>query len=252
MGIKYLWEAVRNYGCLKEENQRLKEEINFKPDVMSKDYWNKKWQQSIVFYSAPKKRGVTEYLAYREIPEITEIAKGLIKVINNLELKSVSEKYDFVPFTVMQWTKNRKFKYAIEKAEKWNSPEETLVAKTVDCDDIAILEYYIIREIFMQLDTWQEQKHRIKCVVGHVHNTGQNFPYAGLHFYLIWLHSNGEFQTVESTFFLERAILNYGNLPHKLNNQYSLICWTFNEQFSWNQTSLNISKLDFKKDKEVT
>ena len=119
--------------------------------------------------------------------------------------------------------------------------------KGYDCDSYGILEYYLIREIFKQLNRWEEVKHRLKCVVGHVHNTDKVYTYAGLHFYLIWLHSNGEWQTVETTFYRERAIINFGKTPHKLNQQYSLISFTFNEDWSWAQNSLLLDRLDFEK-----
>ena len=63
-------------------------------DVNNADYWNDKWTRSDIWYRAPNRVLVNEYLKYREIKEVTEIAKELLKQ-NPLN--------DNVPLAVMKW-----------------------------------------------------------------------------------------------------------------------------------------------------
>jgi hypothetical protein len=242
------WERVVAKQVVKiNELEKISKRI--KPSVDSADYWNNKWKKSNVYYSAPKRKKVIDYVRPRSITLISSLALAIIRDYN-LSHNSL----DDIPLAVMKWNRKQKWKYRPDLSEKWNTPEETLEClknkKPIDCDDVATLEYHLIREIFNQLGVWEQNSHRLKCVVGHVHHFGLLFPYAGFHFYLNWLHSSGEWMTIESTFYLARAIMNYGKKPQKYNPQYGLIAFTFNEKFSWSQQSLTVSKLDYGKTSE--
>lgn len=237
---------------LKQENlTQIEENFNLanklvdllpeKKDVNDADYWNKRWKQSIIFYAAPKRKKITEYLEDREIAEITAIAQELIDSEEDIRI------------IVMEWV-NKQFKsgkwiYKVDKFETWSPPESSLIPKKgipLDCDDVALIEYYIIREILQLQGLWETHNHRLKMVIGHVHEADSLKSYAGFHAYLIWLHDDGEFYTIESTFNRDRAIANFGKLPHKDNPQYGVIACTFTEYASFAQHKLDFSRSDIK------
>lgn len=213
------------------------------PHMDDAEYWNNKWQQNKVRYRAPNTKAVTEYVKYREIKEITDIANMLIRTD-----ALVGNDFDSIPLSALKWLeeqfKVKKFKYQLDKGEDWSDPETLLERKYGDCDDWGILLYSIIREIFKQLGNWDKVKHRLKCVAGNVNNRGSIPSGAGGHFYLNWLHFDGNWYTVESTYYRPNAIANFGKLPQKLNPMYGTIWFTFNEQFSWAQNSLTVTKED--------
>lgn len=265
--IKSWLDAIRDYPSLLEDYEELKgkyfgvvddyyglsdkldeceELIPKQQDVDAAEYWNTKWKQSTVRYRAPKSRKVTEYVKDREIVLIDSISDVLIKR-NNLSVSDV----DVIPLVVLKWLeskfKKKEFKYVLDKGERWYTPEETLEIKKGDCDDWGILEYYIIRKIFQKLGCWEVVRHRIKCVAGNVNGRGVLPTNAGGHFYLMWLHSDGEWYVIESTYYRPMSILNYGRKPMKLNPMYGTIWFTFNDQYSWSQHSITVTKNDFKK-----
>ncbi len=217
-------------------------------DVMDSTFWNTKWKQSTIYYNAPKRKKVVDYVTYREIESISSISSFII-ANNALHPGCV----DNVPLAVMNWTndmfddKELKYKHDPGKTDLWRTPEETLSLKYGDCDDISILEYYITRQIFKDLGIWDENKHRLKFICGNVNRRGSIPSSAGGHAYLNWLADDGNFYTFESTYYLPNAIRNYKKLPQKLNPIYSTIWFSFNEQYSWSQHSISVSENDFKK-----
>lgn len=122
-------------------------------------------------------------------------------------------------------------------------PEQDVIVR--QCDDWGILEYNIIREIFLMLGVWQKHKHRLKCVVGNVNLYGPIPSSAGGHFYLMWLHDDREWRVVESTYFRPRAILSYHSKPMKFNSAYGTIWFTITEDHSFAQNSISVSKKHF-------
>ena len=215
-----------------------------KISVDDSEYWNSKWEKSVVFYNSPKRGMVITHLKDRDIAELTLVAKTLMKE-NNFTNP------DQVPIAVLKWLEKSfvsgKFTYQTERGEEWSTPEETLKKRNDDCDGWGIVEYYLIRTLFKQLNQWDGVKHRLKCLAGNVNNYGSIPSQAGGHFYLNWLHSDGEWYTVESTYYRQKAIDLYGQLPQKLNPAYGTIWFSFNSDWSWSNHSLTISREDFKK-----
>ena len=236
-----------------EENVGLINDIHrLKPDrdVSDASYWNNKWKQSKVYYNAPKRTVVTIFLNRTQelqgIKQLQEIYQMLAQEMNiGYEFPP-----DNVPLAVMQWVdskfKKGVFKYVPEKGEQWQLAEETLASGKGDCDDYGILMYSLIRELFLAKGLWEQNKHRLKCVAGNVNKYSDIPSVEGGHFYLLWLHSDGQWRTVETTYFRERAILNW-DVPHKLKPQYGVIWFTFNSDYSWSQNSVTVSKEDYKK-----
>jgi hypothetical protein len=217
-----------------------------RPSVDDANYWNSKWQQSSVRYAAPQSKHVTRYLTNTNLPEITQIASSLIS-----SERLSSDNSDKVPITVLRWLDSQfrkgTFQYRLDASENWENPHSVLTSRINDCDGWGIVEYYVIREIFGQLGIWGQVKHRLKCVAGNVNHYAALPMSAGGHFYLNWLHADGYWYTVESTYYRGKAMTNYGKLPQKLNPAYGTIWFTFNEQFSWAQNSLTVTREDFRK-----
>jgi len=224
----------------------IKSKTIIKPSVDDADYWNNKWNKSTIYYNAPKRKKVTEYVQYRDIPQITDIAHILIS-----DNPDIRHDKDGVVFTAMNWLenqfKNGTFRYVSDQGEVWEPPEETLTSKRGDCDNFGIVTYFVIREMFKQLDQWEQVKHRLKCVAGNINQRSSIPSGAGGHFYCNWLHSTAEWFTVESTYYRKNAINMFDKIPQKLNNLYGTIWFTFNEEYSWAQHSLTVTKNDFKK-----
>lgn len=232
-----------------EENQELVKQLatcvaREEKDVTDAKYWDNKFPQSVIFYAAPVRKQVINYVEPHHTTEIRLIAKFIVGLHPDL-------KADDVPKIVMEYLQEnfitKIWKYKLDKGETWNTPEQTLKERVGDCDDWAIVEYFLIRQILSINSLWAENHHRLKMVVGHVHEQGQMYPYAGNHAYLIWLADDGQWYTIESTFHREKAIANYLDMPQKHNPMYGVINFTFNEYASWAQHSIDVSRLDFKK-----
>jgi hypothetical protein len=255
-------EAIKNYDDLMEEyldltsvNMMLTQDVRLskialekykKPDLHDARVWDGRYKQSSIFYYAPKRKKVQEYLKYREIKQITTLAEDIIA-----EYGLTQANPDNVPLCVLKWLKQKfdekLFTYKLDDSETWNDPEFTLQYRVGDCDDWGILQYFIIRQIFKTFGTWEQVKHRLKCVTGNVCAViGLPF-YTGGHFYLIWLNIDKEWYTLETTYYRERSINHWGEKPHKLDKAYGNIWFTFNEDLCWSHNMV-LTALDWKKD----
>ena len=214
---------------------------NKKLNVYDKKYWNNKYEKNDVYYAAPLRRKVIDYVKYYHIPEIDAIANELI-----VKCSLKANLPDAVPYAVMVWLKEKfdksYFRYQAEKREDWRKPDHTLEIRYGDCDDYMILEYFLIRAIFKKLSCWEKNKHRLKCVDGHTHHDQPFYPYGGRHAYLIWLNEYCQWMTVETTFYLDIAISSYFDLEHKDKLVYTIISYTFNEQYSWTPNNVILEK----------
>ena len=216
-----------------------------KVDVNDAKFWNEKWPKSKIYYKAPNRKVVTDYVKEYPFPRVKKIAMDIIS-----SSMLVRDNPDGVVLAVMEWIKKEKFRYAKEPSELWKCPEQILDDKNKgnDCDDIGILMYYIIREIFKQLKIWEKVKHRLRCMCGNVNRRGDIPSSAGGHFYLNWLHYDNHWYTVESTYYLALAIANYEKLPQKYNSMYGTIWFSFSDYASWSQKSITVTKKSFIKD----
>jgi hypothetical protein len=211
-------------------------------------YWDSKWKQNNIWYNAPDNKRVIEYVSYRDIQEIKSLAGTLINVNGNS-----FDNPDVVVSVYMNYQKkqfdDKKWKYMLDPSNKdlWRTPEETLKLGYGDCDDWMILGYYIMREMFKQLGLWEKVKHRLKCMDGHVFGGGDILVYQGRHAYLSWLHTDTNWYTVETTYYREHSINNFGKLPQKLNDWYGPIDYTFTEYTSWAQRSMTVFGKDYQR-----
>lgn len=216
---------------LSKENQLLNLQISSSKKKKGKKL-NERFTHKTVYYSAPKRKKVIEYVKDEHYTLVSGIANVLIGK-HNLS----SDSQDEVPLVVMKWV-NSKFKdktliYRNEVKEDWGNPENSFDKKYVDCDNVGILEYYLIREIFKKLGTWSKVKHKLWCVCSNV-NTFSMIPSPfGSHFYLIWEHDDLSLSVVETTYYREKAIINWGRKDIRDNPAYGTIWFLFNEEKSF-------------------
>ena len=237
------------YKGLWQEYQEYKLKIETKPSVHDAEYWDNKWKRNRITYKAPHTRAVQDYVKYRQIDGITEIVAEIMQNYagnekNPDQLVKLVQAYRDEVF----YLKN-KFKYKRDKTEKWNTPEETLQNNNGDCDDVGILFYYIIRELFVRLGLWDSVRHRLKCAAGNVNVPGKIPAPAGGHFYLLWLGSSGQWYPVESTYYMDLSRRKFLEMPQKADPMYGKLWFTFNEHWSWAQQDIHNDTFDWRKKK---
>jgi hypothetical protein len=216
-----------------------------KKDVNDAEYWNSKWKQTRVFYAAPKRKWVCDYLKFSEVDK--EICKGFAEAIID---QYPTGSPDQCIKSLMVWRDEvleKLITYKLDQGEKWYSVEEIMIRREDDCDGWGTLLYGVARELFKMVGLWDNVVHRLKCVAGNVNRFGTLPSPAGGHFYLIWLAEDGEWYRFESTYYRGRDLKDFLKKPMKLESAYGTIWFTFNEEQSWSQHSIVISKNDFKK-----
>lgn len=220
---------------------------SLKPDVMDAKYWENKWASRRVYYNHGTSSNPLDVLKVSEQDEQI-LMPTVLDIIEKYNLSS--NDVDAVPLAVMKWLDSSNFKYQFDsktynKNEYWAKAVLTHETMIGDCDDAMVLEYCLVRLILQHLEIWQDHAHRFKCVAGNV-----NTPigrYVGGHAYLVWLHSDGKWYTVETTYNLKNAIKSFGVVAQKYNSMYGTIWFTFNERGSYAQHFVSISSGDFKK-----
>ena len=190
---------------------------------------------SKITYKAPDRKELTYYVRDTNSKAVKKIANLLLS--NSI---SSSDSEDSVVLKCMKWLDNkfkkREFVYKSEPKEYWNTPDETLNNNKnksntkLDCDDYGILLYSVIRAVFKKLKKWDKVSNRLFCAVGGVNKRGYFPDPAEVHFYLVWKHSDGEFYSVETTYYRGDAIGKLGKVPHKDNKIYNYMRYIFNEK----------------------
>lgn len=234
-----LWKKFQDYKLQKES----------RPSVNDADYWNDKWLRNRVTYSAPHLQTVQEYIKYEPIDYIDSIVQ---EIRQNYVRQEKSP--DKVVKHIQSWRdevfyKQMKFKYKLDKTEKWNHPLETLEALRGDCDDVGILFYFIIRQVFVRMGMWDMVRHRLKCACGNVNRPGKIPVAGGGHFFLLWLGESGHWYTFETTYHMDLSRRKFLELPTKADKMYGTLWFTFNEHFSWVQQDLHNDTFDWRKKK---
>lgn len=224
---------------LKQQNKELNDKLSLVSltyDVDDVLFMHKRHKPMLVIY--PSNKPVVNYLEYRPLETISSLAT----TIRGNTLNSTSS-VDLFPIALMKYmdknlecnflkipTTKKKWTYLADKGEYWQTPEETIQKGKGDCEDFAILQYFILREMFMQVGKWDEVRHRLFMQDIHLFNGGTILNYDQRHANLIWLHSDGKFRTIETTYFLSRAINNYSSLAQCDNDTYGPINYIFNEK----------------------
>jgi len=228
-----------------------------KPSVDDKKYWDKKYPQNKVFYSAPKSQWVIHYLEDENFEVVDNLAREVLKkyspknedqVVHSW-IKYLDSKLITIPSTKGTKTKTWFYKHDDKRHDIWSPANETLGRKYGDCDDWAIVGYNVIRRMFKILKMWDKVRHRLKFQDCHVFSYGEIMIYEGRHANMLWLANDVEWYTVESTYYLTRCKLNFLKVPQNRNSIYGIVNYTANEYASWIQRSTTVIP-DYKKKNE--
>lgn len=241
---------TNKFDAVVEENTDLKLDIeNYiislnEAEVKIQDLTNNQKQDefslpspSTIYYKAPKKQRLQDYVAYRKNDWITNTAHLLI---NDYNLSSSNE--DNIPLACMKWEdksfRENELVYAKETGDNWDTIEvitEKIINKNwkeMDCNDYMILMYYLIREICKILNV--DYKDKLYCAVGGVNNRGYYPDPNQLHAYLVWKSFKDNLPyVVETTYHRGTAISRYLKIPHFNNIMYGYTRYIWTEKCAY-------------------
>jgi hypothetical protein len=205
---------------------------------MNESYWNDKWPKSPIIYNARTLKTAHDRIGVD--------VKNFIKSDDEI-LKSVIQKYnlkkptfDETALAIQQFVVGTlQYKYDVDVnlvPEFWQFPFETLYSKVGDCEDGAILITSLC--VNAGIPEW-----RVKVAAGAV----QPKPTApeGGHGYSIYLADDNEWRILDWCYYQDSSIpINEKPLAKNGGqmNSYKGVWFTFNSQYSWNQTSLCVEK----------
>ena len=203
---------------------------------LSKQYWDNKFQKAPIIYSGRSLRGKTERIGIdvkTMVPMNDAILENTIKRYRLDKGNQDKTAHAIQRFVVDSFT----YKYDKESSnvpEYWQFPFESLQSGIGDCEDGAILTASLM--INAGIPSW-----RVKVAAGYV----QAEPTApeGGHAYCIYLASDGEWRILDWCYYedshldiLEKPLAKKGGQ----HNAYKDIWFTFNNEYSWNQTAIEI------------
>jgi len=221
------------------------------PSIKDALYWNTKFPQRKIRYP---KVDVQTHLKFREIEGVTKIARDIMEMHHFTDLDEVANSWNKWVVTNVETQTRRSvstkkpFVYKTEVKETWRTPEQTLFLGYGDCDDYMLLGYFVIRKMLMLLNEWEYHSHRLLCQVVFAFYGSNKLPRpAGWHANLLWIHSDLNYYTLETTFYASKALTHFGKLPQKYNPMYPLIDFTFTSEFAFSFHDLERDSYDYKK-----
>lgn len=120
---------------------------------------------------------------------------------------------------VMKWALKSKFKYVSDHGEQWRRADQVMADMRDDCDGLAVLMHELTRRV-LTIKGFKGSYWRLK------YTTGQLLGEAG-HAFNIWLHDDGEWYAVESTYDLRGSLMKtWLKTPIRNNNLY-VYYWGF-------------------------
>lgn len=204
---------------------------------LDEQYWNNKWPKAPIIYNGRALRGQKDRIACDVKIFITDKDEIVQNIVKQYKLKKST--YDATALAVQQWVvKFLTYKYDDDlnlTPEFWQFPFETLQSNYGDCEDGAILITSLC--IAAGIPSW-----RVKVCAGYV----QSSPTApqGGHAYCLYLADDGEFRILDWCYY-EDSRIQVSQKPLAKNggqrNSYKDVWFTFNNEYSWNQTSLTVS-----------
>jgi hypothetical protein len=210
--------------------------------VYDQNFWDNKWPKSPIVYRGRALIKNKTQVAVDVKDFITTNDNIVLEIIRKFGLKKPT--LNETAWTVQKWVvKFLTYKYDSEYTdceEFWMFPFESLQSKIGDCEDGAILIATLC--IAAGIPAW-----RIKVAAGFV----QEAPTAptGGHAYCIYLADRLEQPEKLGWVILDWCFFEDSTWPVEkkplakdggYQNMYKSVWWTFNNQFSWNQTALSV------------
>ncbi|MCK5720697.1 MAG: hypothetical protein KAH84_12230 [Thiomargarita sp.] len=208
--------------------------------IRDANYWNNKWQQAPITYSGRALRGKTDRIVCDVKDFITINDVILTEIIHDYRLKART--FNATTHAIQKFVVNFLDYVEDDKGsecpEFWQFPFETLQSGIGDCEDGAIL----MASLMIQAGI---PSYRVKVCAGFV----QESPTApqGGHAYCIYLADKDREQqswVVIDWCYYEDSQLSPENKPLAkhggYNSCYKDLWFTFNNEYSWNQSGLEI------------
>lgn len=197
----------------------------FKTPPSNADYWNNKWSRSPITYRARGYGGKRylmdirstilnkSYILNPKVRGLTDDSKALelLKYVRD-NLRYVSDSHNY------------------NEVEYWQHPEITIQKGTGDCEDGSILLASLMRIAGIPA-------YKVKVCAGWVKTrTGR-----GGHAYVIYLADDGEWYPLDWCYHGIESVNNFKVIPHKENDRYEEIWFTFNDKWTWAQNNTKIN-----------
>lgn len=209
--------------------------------LYDEQYWNNKWKKEVVIYEGRNLYSNSEKQSCDVRIFITHNEQILDYVLDNNNLRK--QTFNDTQLQIQDFvTKNIKYKSDDsnnKSPEFWQFPFETIQSGLGDCEDGQILiQSLLIRQGVPQ--------YRVKVQQGYV-LPGPTQPQGG-HAYCIFLEDpigdTQEYRILDWCFYPDNSIP-VSRKPLAKNggvqNQYKEVWFTFNSEYSWTNTSLQIS-----------
>lgn len=203
---------------------------------LDENYWNNKWPKGPVIYNGRTLKNSSIPIGI-DVRNFIEKDDEIIKSILNSN-SLIKDTFDNTAVAIQQWVVS----YLIYKGdndniqvpEYWQFPFESIYSKVGDCEDGAILLATLC--INAGIPSW-----RIKVAAGWV----QPQPTApqGGHGYCIYLAEDVEWRILDWCYY-EDSKVTIKDKPLAKNggqrNSYKGVWFTFNNEYSWSQNSLQL------------
>lgn len=203
---------------------------------MDADYWNNRFPRAPIVYAGRALRGASDRIGVDVKTFIKEGDELICQAIDRYNLRDRSKDKtveNVQKFVVDTFT----YKYDSESSnvpEFWQFPFESLQSGIGDCEDGAILIAALL--VNAGVPSW-----RVKVAAGYV-QAKPTAPQGG-HAYCIYLADDGEWRNIDWCYY-EDSNVPIRKKPLSKNggqrNAYKDIWFTFNDKFSWNQSSIEI------------
>lgn len=234
--IKKLKEELEELRKKKETaEQQLKDLIEERVlDVQELQQWydnrfgDDKWYFP---YDGRLAKDVKHALEVEDISVIDSLCENITKVMNFKDEEPAQIIEAVMRYFLSKWTYISDIEY-YNKSEYWAPADVSAVTLKGDCDDLAILMHIVIRNLFDRYGL-EDYKWRLKITGGLVAGEGG-------HAFNIWLHDDGEWYAVESTYYLKESLARtWLKTPIKNNNLYRVFWGFARPDRSWKGYNLN-------------
>lgn len=209
---------------LKELNQ-LRLDVQKFPEIDEKEeFWNNKWPKAPIIYTArnDKPYDVRTFITYPS-EVLSEFNKKVIKILS-------SDTNDTKALKILKFVQDN-ITYKSDTGEYWSFPTDVLHSTNGDCEDGTHLIVSLLRNAGIL-------SYRIKVACGWAldRTTQQKFG----HSYPIYLReSDDEWVHLDWCFYPTKDLIRNRTICSD-NKDYGDIWFSFNNQFSWNNVSLEI------------
>jgi len=191
------------------------------------EYWNNKWKKNKVVY---QNSDGTKFDVRNKIITKSSLIEGRVKRLKG-------KTHDETALNVLKFV-GRYLTYLpdrynkLKQPEYWYDPETTWQMKQGDCEDGALLIISICRMLGIPA-------YRIKACAGWVKVKNKKEG----HCYAIYLADDGEWYNLDWCYWHKESVANFKKVPHKDNEKYGEIWFTFNDELCWAQKSTKIGEV---------